>query len=379
MTHCIPSLAAALASAAIACASASAPAAAAATSTTLPLSGEYLVRFEASYAVPATSLTLEGRPWPAEDMPTPYSRIPARYLPGVTTTVRHLSGNTAGLAVRFRTDATTIAAVWDGQSGFTMNHMADTGISGLDLYVRDPQATGRRAWKYAGTGRPDTVATYGTIARGLPGTMREYLLYLPLYNRVSELQICVPPGAAVEPAPPRARKPIVFYGTSITQGGCASRAGMAHPAILGRWLGRESVNLGFSGSGKMEPVMADVLAEIDAAAYILECLPNMTIELVSERVVPFVEQLRRARPGVPILLAENPNLAGDHAQNAALRRALAELRRRGHRHLHHLPAAPQLAGTEDGTVDGTHPTDLGYLRIAESYEPTLKRMLDGRR
>ena len=137
---------------------------------------------------------------------------------------------------------------------------------------------------------------------------REYLLYLPLYNGVSSVEIGLPKCSALAKAPPRPEgyeRPIVVYGTSITQGGCDSRPGMVHTAILGRRLDRPVVNLGFSGNGKMEPELAALLAELDPAAYVIDCLPNMTAEEVGARVEPFVRALRAARPGTPIVLAED--------------------------------------------------------------------------
>jgi lysophospholipase L1-like esterase len=179
----------------------------------------------------------------------------------------------------------------------------------------------------------------------------------------------------LRPARPRTTRPIVFYGTSITQGGCASRAGMAHAAILGRHLDREVINLGFSGSGKMEPVLADLLCELDPVLYVLECLPNMTTDMVRERVAPFVRRLRNVRPKTPILLVENPNIASDGLQNRTLHAVYDELNAEGIAGLHYLPSTDQLAGREDGTVDGVHPTDLGFSRMAEAYEPVLREIV----
>src|SRR5205085_2015483 len=137
---------------------------------------------------------------------------------------------------------------------------------------------------------------------------REFLLYLPLYNGVSSVEIGIAKGSTLAkgPArPPERQKPIVFYGTSITQGGCASRPGMVHTAILGRRLDRPVINLGFSGSGRMEPAMATLLAELDPAVYVLDCLPNMSAAEVAERMEPFVRTLRKAHPRTPIVMAED--------------------------------------------------------------------------
>lgn len=317
----------------------------------------------------AQQLTIEGKGWP--DTERFFERLPARAKGQVTDAVWGLSKRTAGLAVRFATDSKTLAAIWDG--GGAMNHMAATGNSGLDLYVK---RDGR--WVFRAVGRPQPQRTTATLATGLSGAMTEYLLYLPLYADVTELRFGVDADAHLLRLPARpaaSAKPLVFYGTSITQGGCAARAGMCHPAILGRRLNREVINLGFSGSGKMEPEMAALLGELDAAIFVLECLPNMTTEMVRERVRPFVRTLRAARPTTPILLVENPLPAADSAGNRALRAAYADLVQEGLTRLQYLPGEPQLAGDENGTVDGVHPTDLGFVRIADAYEPILRAIL----
>ncbi len=314
-------------------------------------------------------LVIEGKGW--ADTEKFYERLPARAQPQVTEMVWTLGKRTAGLAVRFATDSKTIAAVWDG--GGAMNHMAATGNSGLDLYAK---REGR--WVFCGVGRPQPQRTTATLIAGVSGELTEYLLYLPLYRDVTELLIGIEPDARMvrPPSRPAQRaKPIVFYGTSITQGGCASRAGMCHPAILGRRLDREVINLGFSGAGKMEPEMARLLGELDATVFVLECLPNMTTDMVRERVRPFVRILREARPATPILLVESPFDAPHNPGNHALREAFVELVRDGVSRLYYLPGESQLAGAENGTVDGVHPTDLGFHRMAVAYEPILGAIL----
>ncbi len=317
----------------------------------------------------AKDLAIEGRGW--QETESFYDRLPMRAKDKVPPTVWGHSKRSAGLAVRFVTDSTRIAAIWDG--GGAMNHMAATGNSGLDLYARQ-----RGRWEFRGVGRPETGQTMDELAKGLPGKPTEYLLYLPLYNGVTELRIGIEPAASMAKAAPRAEgrdRPIVFYGTSITHGGCASRAGMCHAAILGRWLDRAVINLGFSGSGKMEPELGELLGELDAAVFVLECLPNMTTEMVRERVRPFVRALRAARPDTPILLVESPLNIGANAGNTALRESFDDLKREGVADLHYLPGDDQLAGEENGTVDGVHPTDLGFYRMAVAYRPVLEKIL----
>ena len=320
----------------------------------------------------ARDLVIEGKGF--ADTESPYERLPGRAKGRVPKQVWALSKHTAGLAVRFVTDSTRIGATWDG--GGAMNHMAATGNSGLDLYARCAGG-----WEFRGVGRPGAKRTTAVVARGLVGEPTEYLLYLPLYHGVTDLKIGIEPGAMMAEPPERLgnkARPMVFYGTSITQGGCASRCGMCHAALLGRWLDREVINLGFSGAGKMEPELAELLGEIDAAVFVLECLPNMTAAMVRDRVQPFVRILRQARPETPVLLVENPHPTGGRAGNRALREAYEELKRQGIRNIHYLPGEGQRAGRENGTVDGVHPTDLGFFRMATAYLPVLKGLLGQR-
>lgn len=315
----------------------------------------------------ASLLTLEGKGY--VDTPTTYSRLPARAQQMVNPRVWELSGNTAGLVLRFATDATTIGAIWPG--GVGMVHMARTGSSGLDLYVKDGND-----WKFCGVGRPSiTSHTQAILAGDRPGKMSEYMLYLPTYDKVTELKLGVNTTATLYAMEARHQKPIVFYGTSITQGGCASRAGMCHVAMLGRWLDTPVINLGFSGSGKSEPELAELVSEIDAAAYVLEPLPNMKSEWVKQRIPGFVRTLRKKHPATPILLVENPLFTTTGTINVELRSVFQELKKKGMGKLHYLYANSQLAGRENGTVDGVHPTDLGFFRMASAYEPMLKMIL----
>jgi hypothetical protein len=273
-----------------------------------------------------------------------------------------------------------------------MNHMAATGSHGLDLYSRPwtegsgaqakPGRAGsgaqaeKQAWRYVATGRPKAGFTTAVLVRDQKREAREYLLYLPTYGRVTSVSLGLAAGSMVKagPARPEGEGPLVFYGTSITQGGCASRSGMGHTAILGRWLDREVINLGFSGSGKSEPGMIRLVAELKGAVFVLEPLPNMTTEQVRERMGPALEEIRRHHPKAPVLLVSNPLLSDDHPQNVALRQVF-EAKRKGDRALVLLPSKGQLDGRENGTVDGVHPTDLGFLRMAEAYEPVLRRLL----
>lgn len=326
----------------------------------------------------ARLLTIEGQGW--TDTEDSYDRLPADAKDTVPKAVWSLGKSSAGLCVRFSTDSAKIAARWTVSSpNLAMPHMPATGMSGLDLYVRQ-----NGQWRWTGAGRPTAQTTTGTLVEGVPPGEHEYLLYLPLYNGTKSLEIGIAAESTLTNPGPRRQKPICFYGTSILQGGCASRPGMAHVAILGRKLDVPTINLGFSGSGKMEPALADLLAGLDVAAFVLDCLPNMSSAMVSERVVPFVERLRKSRPDTPIVLVESyghmnaafiPGSRSDMAEeNAALRRAYEQLQSKGVKDLIYVPN-DDLVGTDgEGTVDGVHATDLGFLRFAEKLEPVLRRL-----
>ncbi|WP_328324461.1 SGNH/GDSL hydrolase family protein [Kribbella sp. NBC_00382] len=320
----------------------------------------------------------EGKGW--SDTERLYHRLPGRARGVVPDSVWDLSTYPSSLLVRFRTDATRIAARWTvGLPELGKWHMPPTAVSGLDLYGRDD--AGRIRW----VGISPSISyptTVGPIVDGLDGAVREYLVYLPLFNTLESLEIGVGPGARFEVLPAPNDRPIVYYGTSVIHGAAASRAGMTVPAQLGRRLGRTVVGLGFSGSGKMEIELAQLIAEIDAAVYLVDCLPNMNADQVTERALPFIRELRSRRPDVPVLLIEDRTYANAWARPAmqnhhrASRAALAEAHRAASDPGVHYVTGGQLLGEDgDDTVDGSHPTDLGFARISETLTPILERLL----
>lgn len=328
-------------------------------------------------------LGIRGKGWLEDTLL--YNRLPAKAEIMVRDDVWDLSHHTAGFYVQFKTNATSIMANWKlTEEKLAFPHMAATGVSGLDLYVKMDD----RSWHWLGIGKPDSIESTFMLAEGLSESPREYLLYLPLYNGIEFVKIGVPPGFKVEPVVSDLGKPIVFYGTSITQGGCASRPGMCATAILGRRLNREIINLGFSGNGRMEPEMAELFTELDPLIYFIDCLPNMTADEVATRVEPFVNILRKAHPDTPIVLAEDrayddafliENKRLTNMENRrALRTAYENLLNSGTRHLYYQIAEGQLGDDGDGTVDSSHPTDLGFYRQAEAYQLILENIIKGK-
>ena len=354
-----------------------------------------VAKWDPNMAVPAASVDTNGVKWiDGRDLPMEgkafddteryYDRLPSGISTNVNGGVRSLKSNTAGMQFRFVSDSKTLLFKWVPLSArLSMDHMPSTGVSGIDVYRYD---AGKGVWIYVKTGRI-TRAKGGRLK--LPWTPGvPCLVNLPLYNGIKEFALGVEIGAEVHALPPRKsgiEKPVVFYGTSITQGGCASRPGMAFVNIIGRDLDVPVVNLGFSGSGVMELEMSDILARIDASCYVLDCLWNMGESAseprrgrnVNENYEPFIRRLRAKRPDVPIVMAGRPDVyCGKTCKKEKFVKTLyGKLVKEGWRNLVYLPAEGMYAGDREGTVDGIHPNDHGMVHMARVYGEAVKKAL----
>jgi hypothetical protein len=329
-----------------------------------------------------TQWGVEGRAWPEMERLRWFDRFPAAAQKTVTSAVWNLSRDSTGMMVRFKTDATAIHVHYKVvKTALGMPHMPATGVSGVDLYARDDAGK----WRWVQVTRPATQEIKAEIIKDLAPGFREYAAYLPLYNGVEFLHIGVTKGARFEGLAPRSEKPIVFYGTSITHGACASRPGMVHTAILGRRFDTPVLNLGFSGNGRMDTAVGEFLVKIDAAAYVIDCLPNMQPAAVREKCAPLVRLIRAARPDTPIILVEDRRFTNDwitpakkkfHDDNhAALREVYAELVNDGVKGLHYIPGDALYGTDTEGATDASHANDLGFMRQANVMEPVIRAAL----
>lgn len=332
----------------------------------------------------ASTLTVEGRGW--NDTSEFFNRFPAKAKGVVEDALYGLARCSSGLAIRFVSDSPEIHARWKlTGASLAMPHMPATGVSGVDLYVRH---NGR--WRWLGAGRPEQQENTQALISGLSSEKREYTLYTPLYNGVTSVEIGVRAGSSITPAPARTRniKPVVFYGSSILQGGCASRPGMAYPSIIGRVLDIPTINLGFSGRGRCEHEVADLLADLDPEVYVIDCMPNMTPDIIDERIHYLLRLLREKHPRTPVILVEQvPNrsvFAMDRdtrtggAKNQVLARVYKDVRKDWGGLLYYVKGAGLLGSDGEGTVDGVHATDLGFQRMADALAPVVKRVLDAK-
>jgi len=316
---------------------------------------------------------------------TRYERLPA-YLKNVTRPpVWHLGKNTSGLALRFRSNSTQIAARWSLLGDVSMNHMTDTGIKGLDLYAWNGEN-----WQFVNTGGPTAKENENVIISNMVSQEREYLLFLPLYDGITDLSIGIDSTAFIA-APkltyPITEKPIVCYGTSITQGGCATRAGMSYTNILERWLNREVINLGFSGNGQLDYEIADLMSlRTDAGLFVLDFIPNVNMEQIREKTAAFTERLRRHNQQIPILFVESvifPHSAFDQQifhivadKNKALKEEFDKLSQSGYSNIFYLSNEKLIGIDGEATVDGIHLTDLGFIRFAEELQKAILKITD---
>ena len=328
-----------------------------------------------------TKWGIEGRILPDQDRKLWFDRLPSSAEGKVTDAVWNLSRDSAGMMARFKTSSSAISVHYKvRKSQLGMPHMPATGVSGIDLYARDNDGK----WKWVQVTKPATQEVQTEIIQGLEPGVREYAAYLPLYNGIEFLKIGVEKGASFEGLAPRG-KPIVFYGTSITHGACASRPGMVHTNILGRKLDMPIVNLGFSGNGRMDQAVGEFLVQLDAAVFVIDCLPNMQPADVTAKCEPLVKQLRAAKPNTPIVLVEDRRFTNDwitpkkrqfHTDNhAALRKAYDSLVAQGIEKLFYIHGDSLYGDDTEGATDASHANDLGFMRQADVFEPVLRKAL----
>ncbi len=323
---------------------------------------------------------VEGKGW--NDTTRFYDRLPAKAEKLLPPELWELSRSATGMSVMFETNATRIHARWKlltsqlGEPNFPV-----AGFSGLDLYADD-----HGVWRWAGASQNHKEQNAQAILiDGMAPATRKFLLYLPLRNGIEKAEIGVEQGFRLKPISPRRAKPIVYYGTSIVHGAYASHAGMVHPSILGRRLGVPMINLGFSGRAKMEPELADLLGELKASVFVIDALPNMDFAQVRERAETFIRRLVKARPSTPIVLVEDrphtnawirPALLAEHERKwSEFNTIYKKLRREGFETLHYVEGRILFGDDNEASLDSSHPSDLGYMRMAEQLYPVLAELL----
>lgn len=327
-------------------------------------------------------LGIRGLAWKEETRESPYDRFPLALKSLITPNLWGLSTQSAGLYVEFEAATKELFVRWilDGERK-TSPFDAEIGRSGLDVYGQN--AEGR--WFWVGNKEvwrepnPDGIVN----RRPLDGQRRRYRVYLPLMRRIKEVAVgCREGVSAVEPAK---TKPIAYYGTSIVHGAGISRAGATHAALLGRAVSREVYNLGFCGSAYCETAVAEALGRLDPDLFIVDVLPNNSAENLVERLPAFVRILSEARPSTPIMFLGDRDY-GDAAfcperkevkeeKDAVLTRLFGDFQATAQAP-HRLHLSESWYGKDnEGTVDASHPNDLGAFRMAEQLIPLVRACL----
>ena len=321
----------------------------------------------------------------SEATKTPYQRLPAT-LEGVSREpVWRLGTQSAGLYLRFRSNSTAIHARWTSTYGSWLSNMNPTGVRGLDLYILVDGV-----WRPAGVGRPsqEKTTTYCMVKNMTP-EMREYMLYLSLYDGIEKLEIGVDEGAVLESSQiekPRRERPIVMYGTSILQGCSASRPGMASTNMLSRALDREVINLGFSGNALLDLEIARLMASVpDPAVYVLDYAPNAYAPMIKEHGEEFFRILRDAHPDVPVIFIEDvifPHTLFDSEiqkevtdKNIEQKALYERLKKQGEKGIYFIPAAKMTEPDGESTADTIHLTDLGMQRYVDLVLPVIRKAM----
>src|SRR5690606_14291067 len=327
---------------------------------------------------PATYFGVQGQA--PEVSGEPYSRIDSLNSTKVSEPLQILSRNTAGLYIEFQTNSSFIDVKWELQTYTVLFNMTPLAVNVLDLY-----GWKNSKWQYVNSGKAKAAQNKVRIIKNMDASMTRFRLYFPLYSIVKELSIGVDSKAVIHPVEPVTKHRVVIYGSSITQGASASRPAMAYPSILGRSLNLEIINLGFSGTGKMELEMAAIIKSIQADTFILDCVPNPSPKQITERTVPFVTLLRETHPNVPIIMVESvfretgywDQRLGNRvkAQNKAFRDSYQQLIRQGYSQLHYITSEQLIGNDHEATTDGVHFSDLGHFRMAHTIEEKLKELL----
>ncbi len=328
---------------------------------------------------PDERLTVSGLAWFSEDKPA-LRRLPARLKESFRPSVWSLAQQPSGGRIRFATDSRTIAVAARNPDTSNMHHMTRVGQSGLDLYVNG---------RYLNSAWPDKD---GWISRewtvGADRVFREITLYLPLYKGIALEEIVIEPGSSLRPAPPFAQiRPVVYYGSSITQGGCAENPGLSYQAIVSRRLNVDFINLGFSGNGLGDPDVAVAIAEIDASCFVLDYWANPSPEVYHQTMPGFVQTLRAKHPLTPILItgpyyfpaeAVAPKIKARQEEKRTIARDFVKARRAaGDLVIAYVDGFEMLSPDQvEGLVDGVHANSIGFYFCANGLEPHLRRALN---
>ena len=326
------------------------------------------------------SFKAQGLVKPTLDRKHPFQRLPQKYKKTVREEVWDLSENSAGVSILFSSDTANLSVKWLVKHDLSMNHMTDAGIKGIDLYTKR-----NNNWYYTNTCLPNGKENEQILFENIEQKNREYCLFLPLYDTLIDMRIGLDDDSSIENITFQ-NKPLVFYGTSITEGGCASRPGLAHTNIISRELGYECINLGFSGNGHLENSVGAIMSDIDASLYVVECMYNVDKKMINQKTRSLIKAIR-ANPNsknTPIVFMEQAVIDIGHIntefissvmeKNEELNRQIQESMNEGEKDLFIIKHNRAIDEDSEPTVDGIHFNDLGFQRYADHFLKNIKEL-----
>ena len=313
-----------------------------------------------------------------------FKRMPDYIGTSVNDGVTRLYKNTAGGRVRFCTDSSYVM-IRTKMSGIAHHsHMPLTAGGGFDLYIDDAE-TGKSTYYRTFVPPHSMKEGYESKIEFRTSEMRYITIHFPLYSNVQELLIGIDDGAYVGSGLRyRDIKPVVYYGSSITQGACASRPGNAYENYLSRMFNVDHVNLGFSGNGKAEQNICDYLATLEMSVFVMDYdhnAPNPAYLRATH--YNLYETMRKAKPKTPIIMISAPDIAFNYPRFLERREIVRESYNRavanGDDRVYFIDGETFFASDDawdNCSVDGVHPNDLGFYRIAKGIAPLLEKALE---
>ncbi len=327
-------------------------------------------------------LGLEGFPWDNENETFLY-RLPDRMKDEVTQAVCQLAYNTAGGVIHFCTDSTAVLLKGTYRPTSIMPHMPFTGQGGFDVMLCAEDGEHLVANLYGEVTDIINKKFDFELSCRLPEGMHEYKIYLPLYAGLESLEIGLSEGAKVEKAPAYKVKPVLFYGSSITQGGCASRPSNCHAAQLAARVGAEQINLGFSGNAKGEANIAELIASLDLSCFVMDYDHNApNYEHLVKTHEPFFKIIREKQPELPVVMISRPcsgyfDVEDDRRRRDVIMRTYLNARDKGDKNVYFVDGTKFYTQDvrEMPSVDKSHPTDLGFYMMTRAILPVLRQAL----
>lgn len=339
------------------------------------------VSVSAQKFVDASTLNVCGQTLKSES--NPFSRFdPTKYpLPNKHTV--QMSTYSTGMYIMFSTDSKNITAKWKWVKRGLGNNMTPILQRGLDLYI---EKDGK--WFFVGVGRPsgnqEKCESTWKLAKNMPEGTKKCMLYLPVWSEVTELQLGIDENSSIAPIESPYRYKVLTHGSSITHGASASRPGMTYAARMSRYLGFEFTNFGFSGECKLQPEFAKIIAETEADAYMFDAFSNPSAKEIRERLEPFIKTITEAHPDKPFIflqthmredtLFDEKWLSFNLERRATVRELMPQMAKK-YKNVYFLDAENVTSDDYDGTIDGAHPSDLGFTQFINKYQKRVQKIL----